>query len=151
MNMNHKKLGQNDSAVSPVIGVILMVAITVILAAVIAGFVFGMVGNVKGAKTVAVTVQQPEQTKITVMYQGGQDASEFSYGFVTVTPGTGSKAGTLTFNNGTTVAGTQSYLSNVVGNSVTITTTGDFAGRDRVVVVGTFSDSSQQVLLDTFL
>ena len=34
---------KNDQAVSPVIGVILMVAITVILAAVIAAFVFGIV------------------------------------------------------------------------------------------------------------
>ena len=33
---------KNEEAVSPVIGVILMVAITVILAAVIAAFVFGM-------------------------------------------------------------------------------------------------------------
>lgn len=36
------KFRQNEEAVSPVIGVILMVAITVILAAVIAAFVFGM-------------------------------------------------------------------------------------------------------------
>ena len=36
------KYKQNEDAVSPVIGVILMVAITVILAAVIAAFVFGM-------------------------------------------------------------------------------------------------------------
>ncbi|WP_436902361.1 type IV pilin [Halovenus halobia] len=35
----------DDSAVSPVIGVILMVAITVILAAVIASFVLGLGGN----------------------------------------------------------------------------------------------------------
>jgi len=34
---------ENNSAVSPVIGVLLMVAITVILAAVIAAFVFGIV------------------------------------------------------------------------------------------------------------
>ena len=40
------KLRQNEDAVSPVIGVILMVAITVILAAVIAAFVFGMAGNI---------------------------------------------------------------------------------------------------------
>ena len=33
---------KNEEAVSPVIGVILMVAITVILAAVIAAFVFGL-------------------------------------------------------------------------------------------------------------
>ncbi|UGV39759.1 type IV pilin N-terminal domain-containing protein [Methanococcoides orientis] len=35
-------MNRNEDAVSPVIGVILMVAITVILAAVIAAFVFGM-------------------------------------------------------------------------------------------------------------
>ena len=38
----NKNMKQNDEAVSPVIGVILMVAITVILAAVIGAFVFGM-------------------------------------------------------------------------------------------------------------
>jgi flagellin-like protein len=37
----------NNNAVSPVIGVILVVAITVILAAVIAAFVFGMAGNIQ--------------------------------------------------------------------------------------------------------
>jgi len=42
--MNPKKLLTDDDAVSPVIGVILMVAITVILAAVIASFVLGL-GN----------------------------------------------------------------------------------------------------------
>jgi len=40
--MDIKKLLHDDEAVSPVIGVILMVAITVILAAVIASFVLGL-------------------------------------------------------------------------------------------------------------
>jgi flagellin-like protein len=40
-----KAMFDDDSAVSPVIGVILMVAITVILAAVIASFVLGLGGN----------------------------------------------------------------------------------------------------------
>ena len=60
---------KNDEAVSPVIGVILMVAITVILAAVIAAFVFGMSGNISKTKVVAVTVQQPDADHITVMNQ----------------------------------------------------------------------------------
>ena len=38
---------KNENAVSPVIGVILMVGITVLLAAVIAAFVFGMSGNIE--------------------------------------------------------------------------------------------------------
>ena len=50
-------LNKNDEAVSPVIGVILMVAVTVILAAVIATYVFGMSGNVQKTKVVAATAQ----------------------------------------------------------------------------------------------
>ena len=66
---------KNDEAVSPVIGVILMVAITVILAAVIAAFVFGMSGNISKTKTVAVTVQKVNASYITIMNNGGQDGS----------------------------------------------------------------------------
>jgi len=43
--MQLRKLLRDDEAVSPVIGVILMVAITVILAAVIASFVLGLGGQ----------------------------------------------------------------------------------------------------------
>jgi flagellin-like protein len=45
---------RNEEAVSPVIGVILMVAITVILAAVIAAFVFGMGGSQTVAPTASI-------------------------------------------------------------------------------------------------
>jgi len=45
----NRKFSKDEEAVSPVIGVILMVAITVILAAVIAAFVFGMGGNLTEA------------------------------------------------------------------------------------------------------
>ena len=45
--MNIKQLFTDDSAVSPVIGVILMVAITVILAAVIGSFVLNLGGSLQ--------------------------------------------------------------------------------------------------------
>lgn len=48
---------KNDEAVSPVIGVILMVAITVILAAVIAAFVMNMAGDVETTKTVMLSAK----------------------------------------------------------------------------------------------
>ncbi len=64
---------RNDDAVSPVIGVILMVAITVILAAVIAAFVFGLVGGVQGAKVVGVTVNVNSTDYGVVNWQGGAD------------------------------------------------------------------------------
>ncbi len=82
---------RNEEAVSPVIGVILMVAITVILAAVIAAFVFGMAGNISKTKVVAATVQQPDATHIVVTYQGGQDAGTFNGANVTVSPSDGTE------------------------------------------------------------
>lgn len=47
---------ESDRAVSPVIGVILMVAITVILAAVIGTFVLGLGDNVNQSATAGVSV-----------------------------------------------------------------------------------------------
>jgi flagellin-like protein len=47
-----------DDAVSPVVGVILMVAVTVILAAVIGTFVLGLGGNVSTNASAAVTFEQ---------------------------------------------------------------------------------------------
>ncbi len=49
---------KNEEAVSPVIGVILMVAVTVILAAIIAMFVFNMAGSMQSPKTVGMTLTQ---------------------------------------------------------------------------------------------
>jgi flagellin-like protein len=57
---------KNESAVSPVIGVILMVAVTVIVAAVVAVFGFGFTGSFGGASpkppTVAITVESIPET-----------------------------------------------------------------------------------------
>ena len=132
---------KNDEAVSPVIGVILMVAITVILAAVIAAFVFGMSGNITKTKIVAVTAQQPDGNTITVTYQGGQDAQSFQYGNVTVEHA-------ASYNNGTAGG---NMLTKQVGSFVTATSAGAFTGKDHVVATGTFGDGSVQVLLDTYV
>ena len=92
---------KNEEAVSPVIGVILMVAITVILAAVIAAFVFGMAGNVGKTKVVAITAQRPSETNISVTNMGGPDVLSLSQLNVSV-DGTASLAG-LTKDTGSTV------------------------------------------------
>jgi len=65
--MNLKTAFQdNDRAVSPVIGVILMVAITVILAAVIGTFVLGLGDQIGGSATAGVTVDGDNTTDVTV-------------------------------------------------------------------------------------
>lgn len=149
----------NDMAVSPVIGVILMVAITVILAAVIAQFVFGMTNTMGKDKIVAVTAQQPDTGKIALMYQGGQDAGVFDYGTVRVSPDSGTVTyyhPTMKFANGTTISAVASpgtandgIIGSEVGSSVIAL--GTLAGRNQVTVVGHFTDGSAQVVLDTYL
>jgi flagellin-like protein len=143
---------KNDEAVSPVIGVILMVAITVILAAVIAAFVFGMSGNISKTKTVAITVQKVDASTISVMNNGGQDATSLTNLSATTVPpmvscttpsGTTTTTTCFTAGNPVTV-GTTMRLINATG-------TGGYNGKTEVIALGTFTDGSKQVLLDTFI
>ncbi|WMW22234.1 type IV pilin N-terminal domain-containing protein [Methanolobus mangrovi] len=86
----------NEDAVSPVIGVILMVAITVILAAVIAAFVFGM-GPPEQAPQASIrasaTTASNSNSIIMLEHQGGDEvtlttsATKFSVGGTAVTYG----------------------------------------------------------------
>jgi len=65
--MNLEKTAQTDDrAVSPVIGVILMVAITVILAAVIGTFVLGLGENVESNPSAGVTTETLDDNTIDV-------------------------------------------------------------------------------------
>ncbi len=129
---------KNDEAVSPVIGVILMVAITVILAAVIAAFVFGMAGNISKIKVVAATAQRVDSGTIRIIYQGGQDSAGLQTIAITVND--------TCVGNTLGVAGTT--LS--IGNSTTITQSSctDNPGNNHVVGVGTWSDGTNQVIID---
>lgn len=124
---------RNDNAVSPVIGVILMVAITVILAAVIAAFVFGMSGNISKTKIVAVTVSSINGTDIIMTYQGGTDAQSL-------------ETLNMSVDGDTDMIGTPGTIL-AVGTSHTMTGT---AEQNHVVIVGSFSDGGDQVLYDGF-
>jgi len=134
------KFRENEEAVSPVIGVILMVAITVILAAVIAAFVFGMAGNIQTTKTVAATATQ-QGNDIIVTYQGGADHQSVKIINVSVTNST---------DNAETFYKNSTPSSPTVGESWTFGGYGT-SGRDHVVVVAEFTDGTSQVVLDTFI
>jgi flagellin-like protein len=106
--MQLKRLLHDDDAVSPVIGVILMVAITVILAAVIASFVLGLGGNTQATPTASFTFDYTQN-----------DGSNNDVNYLTVT-----------HDGGDTIKGNQLYLrgSNfandfVGGTSVSISAT----------------------------
>lgn len=65
---------EDDRAVSPVIGVILMVAITVILAAVIGGFVLGLGGNLQQAPQAQISIDAADAGNsgdIVISHNGG--------------------------------------------------------------------------------
>ena len=144
---------KNDEAVSPVIGVILMVAITVILAAVIAAFVFGMSGNISKTKTVAVTVQKVDSNNVSIMNNGGQDGGALtSLNMTTVPPMTQPCVGSPVASASSSAFCYVSGNPVGVGQTLRASTTGNaYAGRTQVIVVGGFNDGSQQVLLDTYV
>ena len=152
----NRKFSKDEEAVSPVIGVILMVAITVILAAVIAAFVFGMGSSLKKNYVVAATASQITTSSIDITYMGGPDADSLDYMFVQVIPGkSGATNPTNVYFNGTNTTNVEAdgMADVMVGTtaSVTAVTAGDFAERDHVVVTATFLDGLTQVIVDTYV
>ena len=128
-------LRRDEKGVSPVIGVILMVAITVILAAVIASFVFGLAGTMKRTYTVAATATKScsdNECNIYITYQGGPDHSFVREVDIT-SPSTGCDRTQLSAAGDTAVC------------------SGTLNQKDHVVVVAKFADGTQQVILDTLV
>ena len=152
---------ENEDAVSPVIGVILMVAITVILAAVIAAFVFGMTGNIETQKSVALTAKQISDNQLQVTVQGGTDLSTLEYLRIGVVRGDNGEAktycayvktgGSKTFETAKPGDGTTGTIT--VGSIFTSSINNGILtdGYDHVVIIGHFAAGRAQTLLATFL
>ena len=128
-----------ESAVSEVIGVILIVAITVIMAAIIAAYAFGMVQGVPLTRSVIVTVVQSDPSHISVTYRGGPDNALL-------------ESLTIIWPDGTK----QIITSPKIG-SVFIAANSGFGpknvtqGSDHIVVTGHFRNNMDQVVLDTMV
>ena len=73
--MQLKNLFADEDAVSPVIGVILMVAITVILAAVIGAFVLGIGGSQEQVPQAQISFTNSSSGDVSAEHDGGQDIS----------------------------------------------------------------------------
>lgn len=100
-----KSLDNNDRAVSPVIGVILMVAITVILAAVIGTFVLGLGDQVDSEVQAGVSVDQDasaDEIDITWTSQGNADGIAVDSDLTTGDHFTESIGGTITVDGSDT-------------------------------------------------
>lgn len=149
---------KNEEAVSPVIGVILMVAITVILAAVIAAFVFGMAGNIQKTKVVAATEQRNSSAYVIVTYQGGQDAMSLTRiaftvdGENTTLPAAQfSSTNNLLVADGNNAVVARSGSSDPIPVGASILISAANPGKNHIVGIGTFNDGSNQVIVDSTL
>ncbi|KDS91073.1 hypothetical protein FK85_06475 [Halorubrum saccharovorum] len=146
--MNLKTANQGDDrAVSPVIGVILMVAITVILAAVIGTFVLGLgdqLGDSQPTAQLEISADE-DNSNIVIEHTGGSELqlSEFD----------------MQVRNGSSVegSGTVSDLSGnstlSVGESITIDYTAGSTGTDNIRLIHTPSDSiyaDRTIVIDNF-
>lgn len=69
------KFNQKDNAVSPVIGVLLMLVVTIIIAAVVSGFAGGLAGGSEKAPQIALGVEAKYGGSIILTHQGGDPLS----------------------------------------------------------------------------
>lgn len=82
MNLKEKitALREDKRGVSPVIGVIMMIAIVVIIAAVVAAFAYGIIGGVNKAPSTAMVVEGVHASatpiNVTIFHHGGDTITE---------------------------------------------------------------------------
>ncbi|MBP1987208.1 type IV pilin [Halolamina salifodinae] len=137
MKQQIKALLDEERGVSPVIGVILMVAITVILAAVIGTFVLGLGDSLNQAPQSTLDASS-DSGNITINHNGGDPLPKSDIS-ITVTNSSGSE---LT----TSVSGwTDSELS--VGGTLTVS--GGNISSENTYTVKVIHDPSQSILLNT--
>ena len=126
------KFMTNEDGVSPVIGVILMVAITVILAAVISVFVFGLAGDLESSaqKDVTVKTGTSENGSVTYTIFAGTDVDKITK---------------LSWTNGTGSSDNDTVVLSIGTYGIT-----DYpkAG-EPVTFTATFSDGDSQVVATT--
>jgi len=143
LNFSFQK-NPNDTAVSAVISVVLLVAITVILAAIVATYVFGMTKEIPDSKMVITSISHVDANHVTVTYQGGQD-QDTCVGIRWL----------LTTNEGTAVALTYMGVTSPSGSALTVGTTKtlstSYSGKKRILATAFFKDGTHQVILDSFI
>jgi len=131
--IKHKEvnnLKQKINSESPVMGVILIVAITVVLSTIIATFIFSTVGNINQNYLITASANQVTADRIDITYQGGPDHDALDWLNVSV-------------------AGNKHHVDYPsVGYSWTSTGT---PSKDHVVVAAHFVDGTEQVILDTYV
>jgi len=134
----------NNEAVSAVIAVILLVAITVILTAIIATVLLGMSANIPKTKMVTGIVSQAEANQIVVTYVGGQDQPTCTGVRWVITESSG-------LTHVSTMGFTSPSITTPLEAGTSMTFAGNFISRDHIVATAYFMDGTQQVVVDNFI
>ena len=138
--MDIKNIFTDEDAVSPVIGVILMVAITVILAAVIGTFVLGLGDQVKNnAPQAAFSFDYQDGGPYTVVatHDGGDTFNDENTQSLELTGDGESKAFTQVTGNGVSAGDSQQITDVAGGSEIRIIWTSANGGNTATVASGT--------------
>jgi flagellin-like protein len=137
--MKIKSLINDDKAVSPVIGVILMVAITVILAAVIGTFVLGLGSNVQQNAQAGVTFEQTGSNtyEVTITSMQRADYIDIQGNGISNSDLAGNSDGTDSDGDGDNVDD-----ATTVGTTITVN---NVATSDKIIVVASYQGSENVI------
>lgn len=129
----------DESAVSEVVGVILIVSLTVILAAIIAAYTFGLVREFPSTYNVVATADKIDATHFILTYRGGTDSAKLTSLRFTW-PEASLPSPLLPPDD------TDPIVGEIWGPAEIPLT-----GGNNVIVVGHFSNGDEQVLLNTYV
>lgn len=128
-----------ESAISEVVGTLLMVGLTVFMGAIIVAYIFGFVnGGITVTRIISVTAQEVSPSVIEVTYRGGSDQVSLQ-NFTIIWPD-----GTQQLVSSPKIGGT--YRATNINATILNVTPGD---NDRVLVIGRFVNDVTQIVLDT--
>jgi FlaG/FlaF family flagellin (archaellin) len=148
----HRKLSNNNSALSPIIGEILIVAIAVILGAIIASYAFGTTKSLQDNLLIGMSVDKINEDNIVVTFMGGQDADKVLYLDVSVNGYYYNETTLWSLNPVNTFNGDGKNPIKV-GKTVLMTDLAPndpiTANKDHVIIVAELIGGTQLVVLDT--
>jgi Uncharacterized protein conserved in archaea len=90
--MKQNSITKKDAAVSPVVGVMLMLVVTIIIAGVVAVFAGGITGNTETTPTAIISAEYSQTNGLVINHNGG-DVIDFEKATIVVSPSTGFGSG----------------------------------------------------------
>jgi len=129
---------ENESGISEIMGIILIIALMVILATIVAADMLGMLNGILPFHTIAVTADKTDSTHILVTYRGGADQGSLANLTVIWPSGVSQR---IDFPKVGDV-----YTATNFAAPFNVT-----SGKDHVVVSASFANNMSQVVLNTFV